>query len=71
MESKATSKVFDLCRGEHLSECISDHISSGAVNKAQGAPLDDSANEVIADIDVLGLHVVTVVLHESNHGLIV
>jgi len=70
-ESEAACKVLDLRRGECLSECICDHVGGGAVNKAEGAPLDNPTNKMIADINVLGPHVVTVVLHESHRGLIV
>jgi hypothetical protein len=70
-ESEAAREVLDLRRGERLSECVCDHVGGGAVNKAEGAPLNNPTNKMIADIDVLGPRVVMVVLRESNRGLIV
>jgi len=70
-ESEAAREVLDLHRGECLSERICDHVGGGTVNKAEGAPLDDPMNKMIADIDVLGPCMVTVVLRESDCGLIV
>jgi hypothetical protein len=70
-ESEAAREVLDLRRGECLGERICNHVSSGAVNEVEGAPLNNPMNEMIADIDVLGPCVVTVVLCESDRGLIV
>jgi len=63
--------MFHLGRGPGLGECISNNVVGQAVNKVQGALLNDPVDEVVVHVDVLRAHVVLVVTGEGNHGLIV
>ena len=73
METELSSKVFDLWRGKNLSEGISNHFTGRIVDESNLAVIDDPANlsEVEVHINVLGVCMVLVVLHEHNCRLVV
>lgn len=70
-ESETVSEVLDFSGGERFGEHVSDHVGGGAINKTEGALLDHPANEMVADVDVLGPRVIAMVLRESDRSLIV
>ena len=71
VQPEAGSKVFHIRWGEHLYECIGDHVIHGAVDKAHSALLHHPPDLVILHIDVLCLGMVLMVICEHDGGLIV
>ena len=73
IESKSEfgSKVLDLCGWEGLSESVSNHFVGGAVDQLNLALVNDIADKMITNINVLGLGMVLVVLGECDGGLVV
>jgi hypothetical protein len=47
--------MLHLGRGQGFYECVSNHVIGWAIDKVQGALLNDPVNEVVAHINVLGL----------------
>ena len=70
-KSELGRKVLDLSRWKSFRERVSNHVVSRAVNKLNRAVFDDVANEMEADVDVLGTSVVLVVFGKGHRGLIV
>lgn len=63
--------MFDFWRWQCLSQGIGDHVCSGAVNELEFIIVDDPANEIKMNVDMLHLSVVLMVFGEGNSGLIV
>ena len=70
-KSKLGCEVLDLSEWESFCECVGNHVISRAVNKLNRAVFDDIANEMEADVDVLGTSMVLVVFGKGHGGLIV
>jgi hypothetical protein len=56
--------MLHLGRWQGLGERVRDHVVGWAINKAQGALLDDPSDEMVVHVDVLRAHVVLMVLSE-------
>ena len=67
MESEFCSEVLDFGGRKGLSKCIDNHVISGAVDKSMFAIINDPADEVEANVNVLAAGMVLVVLGEQDH----
>ena len=70
-ESKSSSEMLHLGRGQGLGERVSDHVVRWAIHEAEGALLNDPANEVIAHVNVFGACMILVITGEGNGGLVI
>ena len=70
-QAKGRREVLDLGRGEGLRQDVGDHVLGGAVDELNLLVLDDPADEVVADVDVLRTGMVLVVTSERDGGLVV
>ena len=50
---KSGSEMLDFDRRQGLGEGVGNHVVGGAIYKAEGAFLDDPADEMVAHVDVL------------------
>ena len=71
METELNSKMFDFRRGKSLSEGISNHFTGRIVDEPNLAVINDPVNKVEVHINVLGVCMVLVILHEHNCRLVV
>ena len=71
METELSSKVFDFWRGKSLSEGIGNHFTGRIVDESNLAVIDHPVNEVEVHINMLGVCMVLVILHEHNCRLVV
>jgi len=70
-QSKGCSKVLNLGGGQCLGEGVSHHVIRGAVDKPDGALLDDPADPMVSHVNVLRARVVLVVVCERDGCLVV
>jgi len=63
--------VLHLGRGQCLGEGVGHHVIRGAVDKPDGALLDDPADPMVLHINVLRARVVLVVMCERDGHLVV
>ena len=54
VQSEFCGEMLHLGRGQGLSERVSDHVVSWAINEMHGTLLDDLSDEVVVHVDVLG-----------------
>ena len=71
LKSEFGSKVLDLHGQEGLSESVSNHFVSGAVDQLNLALVNDIADKMIMNINVLGSGVVLVVFGKCDGRLVV
>ena len=63
--------MLDLSGWEGFRERVGNHVVSRAVNKSNRAVFNDVADEMEADVNVLGTCMVLVILCECDGGLVV
>jgi len=58
--------VLDLWRGEHLHKSICNHVFGWAINKTNLAFFNNPSDEMIPNINVLGMSMVLVIIGKCN-----
>jgi len=71
IQSKGCSEVLNLGRGQRLGEGVGHHVICGAVDKPDGALLDDPVDPMVSHVNVLCMWVVLVVTCKRNGCLVV
>ena len=63
--------MFDFRQGEHLGEGVGNHVVCRAEYESNFAIVDYPADEMEMNVDMLGAHMILMVLGERNSGLVV